>query len=400
MIDGEQTVLEVIERHPAATGIFAAFGFPDGEALRKTGAFLRIKTLRKTLGRRGEELAAALERAIESERDGETLVGRDYRQAGLTMVALFPCGLKAPLSRGIERFAAAAAPGARILMEGNVNHELNYYEYMEGIDESAELPELIVSADINSFFHLRFRERFLDAGVFEKLPAPTSPLFARSGLTDPEGQFRLIASNALVIVVDKTRIGNRPVPRSWEDLLDGRYERDITVRGDADFFCSAVLIPFHKLFGDEGVQALARNVLSGKHPAEMVKTAGTGNPEAAAILVMPYFFAKTIKRPENVEIVVPREGPLASPFSLFLKKNASVEGQALAEYLLGTEAAAVCSGAFFPAASEAGGESIPGADRLCWIGWDYIRDGDLGEKKKRVQDLFGSVFRRSSGCAC
>ncbi|NIQ95284.1 MAG: ABC transporter substrate-binding protein, partial [Desulfuromonadales bacterium] len=98
--------------------------------------------------------------------------------------------------------------------------------------------------DFNSFYYHDFQRRFVAPGHFV---APTGPepgaTYLQAGISDPDRQYFVFGVNPLVIVADLDKVGDRPLPSCWDDLLDPAWERDITLRGNTDFFCHAVLLP-------------------------------------------------------------------------------------------------------------------------------------------------------------
>jgi len=55
------------------------------------------------------------------------------------------------------------------LVEGNVNHELSYYAYIDSVTSIDELPDIIISSDINSFYHKTLSGEFLNKEYFVNL---------------------------------------------------------------------------------------------------------------------------------------------------------------------------------------------------------------------------------------
>ncbi|MDC7223606.1 MAG: ABC transporter substrate-binding protein, partial [Spirochaetales bacterium] len=174
----------------------------------------------------------------------------DVKSAFPPFVALLPCGLRNPFSKIFDDFISQWGKKQDALVEGNVNHELSYYEYVDGIDRLEDLPDLMVTADINSLFHRRFQEKFVNLSAFMPAPKTVNPLFHRSDMVDPDGKYAFMATNLLVAVVDHDKLGDRPVPTRWEDLLDPSFERSVGVRGEEDFFCHSVSIPYYLLYGE------------------------------------------------------------------------------------------------------------------------------------------------------
>ena len=103
-----------------------------------------------------------------------------------------------------------------------------------------------------------------------------------------------------MIVADLDVLDEEKIPEKWDDLLSSDFKRSITLRGNEEFFCHAVLLPFFKEHGEKGIKKLAENVNKGMHPAEMVKSIDSGKGDSA-VYVMPEFFAQKIKKKEKAK---------------------------------------------------------------------------------------------------
>jgi hypothetical protein len=312
------------------------------------------------------------------------------RQGELTLLALMPCGLKVPFSRTVTAFLEGLKAGLdweiRYAVEGNVNQELSYYSYVNGLEKVEELPDIIVSSDFNVFFGRSFHRRFVAGGAlcgYGRFRPGRN--FTEAGIPDPEGEYAILAVNPLVMVVNCDELGNRPLPVCWADLLDPMWERSLTLRGNDDFFCHAVLLPTYKHHGAAGLRQLAGNVLAGRHPAQMVKQIDAGAP--GAVYVMPEFFAHRIRNQERIRIVWPADGALASPVTLQVKSSRVDELRPVLDFLTGPELARVLAGARFPVPHREIKADIQ-EKPLQWLGWDYLRGHDLLELNTEIDRIF------------
>lgn len=301
------------------------------------------------------------------------------------MLALMPCGLRNAFKEHVDAFVAANSDrfaNFKYLVEGNVNHENRYYPTIDSLESVDDLPDILMTSDVNAFLHHRFMQRF--SGHFTTyLPQPPHPFLADVGFCDPNAHYSMYTGNLLVMVVDKRRLGNRPMPTGWGDLLRPDFANDIILRGEDGFFCNAVLLPLYKAFGMEGIRRVANNVKSGRHPAEMVKLAGSGREEAATIYVMPYFFAVKIRQPQ-VELVWPSDGAILSPVFMLIKNEVVSKHQALLDFLFSKETAELLVSHLAPTLHpEVSHEAFPGS--VSWLGWDFLQQNDIGELKARIQ---------------
>jgi hypothetical protein len=274
--DTQMTVQDFLTAHPAARTVLKAHGLGKFESSEVVDALGSVLKLRSALALAGADADRFLRAVAEADREsaGERFASSYAQQRALSFLGLLPCGMKMPFKRTFEAFVSdlSADLGLRCLVEGNVNHELSYYPYIDTLTSADELPDVIVSADINSFFHRRFVERFVATGTFAALPMDTgNPDFAGTGYVAPDSAYTVLSANVLVLVVNKQKAAGHAVPARWSDLLDPAYEKTVTMRGQDDFFCSGVLLPFYRTHGLDGVKRMARSVRAGRHPAEMVK---------------------------------------------------------------------------------------------------------------------------------
>jgi ABC-type Fe3+ transport system substrate-binding protein len=164
------------------------------------------------------------------------------------------------------------------------------------------------------------------------------------------------------------------------------WQNSITIKGNAHFFCHAVLLPIFKDHGLAGMRALAANVVDGRSPSQMVKTAGTGR--SAALYVMPDCFARQIPARRAVRIIWPADGAVASPITLIVKRERAAQLKPLTRYLTGKEMARLLAGAYFPAAHPGAPNHLPVGAGLKWLGWDYIHANDLESANAEIDRVF------------
>ena len=331
-VNENMSIHEILTAYPYLMGLFRENGmekFEKPEILEKLGPLLKLKTPLSMMGINREAFVDLLNRSIDKHEGGGdfTLSENPERQKDLTMLALLPCGLKMPFSRAFDAFAEeynkTHSNALKYLLEGNVNHELSYYQYIDSVESCDELPDLIISSDINSFYHESFRDRFLAKEEFVSLHSgKLHDDFEKIGYEDPDGQFTMVSANLLTLVSIDGLLDGKPAVNSWADILRPEFHNSVVMRGQAEFFCNGVLLPFHALFGMDGVADLARSVRTGVHPSEMVKMIDSKRDDVAPLYIMPYFFARKIKDRERVTIRIPQEGAMVSPVQMLVKRSA------------------------------------------------------------------------------
>lgn len=388
------TIAALIERHPETRPVFAAHGLEalvSEDGLRVLAPFLTLGTALRSRGLAADSFLRLLSEAVQVDELLEAPGLPDYsRQGELTLLALMPCGLKVPFSRAITAFLEELRRQQGLpvtyAVEGNLNQELSYYSYVADVERVEELPDIIVSADFNSFYYHDFYKRFVAPGHFVAPagPEPTAA-YRQAGIPDPAHQYFVFGVNPLVIVADLDKVGDRPLPSCWDDLQDPLWERDITLRGNQDFFCHAVLLPIYKERGAEALRRLGPNVRQGLHPAQMVKNIDSG--QGGALYVMPEFFAHRVKRQERIRIIWPEDGALASPVTLQVKKDKVDELKPVLDYLAGPELAMTLVGARFPVPHADVPGELQGAP-LKWLGWDTLRAHDIARLNAEIDAVF------------
>jgi len=400
------TVREVIIRHPEVLPVFETNGlglFADDEIRFTLGAAVRLRTALKAAGINADLFRQKMDDAIAiamSRTDSQPALLSTSRS--LNLFALLPCPLKVPLEEAFNGFLTTLAAEKRanlsFRIEGNANSQLDYADYADHFESLDDMPDIIITPGFNSFFHPHFVERFITTGQFSSVNSFAGDRhLAAMGITDPDGHYTMLAMNLLVIVVDHTRLGERPLPQCWTDLLNPEYAKSIAIRGNRDgSFCETLLLSLYKDFRSDGLARLGRNVAWGWHPSQMVKAAGSGKEDTPAISVMPLFFANNIKNRENVTIVWPTDGALVSPVTMLVKTDKREELRHVIDFFTGTEVAAICAGAAFPAVHPNVDNHLPDNATFKWIGWDFVKSRDLKSLIGITNCIFQQAFHRES----
>lgn len=393
-IHADLKIAEIISAYPETNSVFVSHGLDalvSEDGLRALGPFLTLATALRTRALDVDNFVRLLQEAAETTKTLEApgLASIDG-QAGLSLLALMPCGLKVPFSRDVSMFMdtlqGSQDMNISYAVEGNLNQELSYYSYVPKVQSADDLPDIIFSSDFNTFYGHSFQKRFVDNGLFTGYGQITpSASYIQAGIPDPKGQYTVLGVNPLVMVINKDQLGDRPMPTCWEDLLHPRWKGSITLRGSSEFFCHAVLLPTYLNHGADGLRRLADNVLQGQHPSQMVKQIDKNAP--GAIYVMPEFFAHRIKNKQRMEIVWPEDGALASPVTLQVKASRIEALKPVLDYLTGEELATTMAGARFPV-PHAQVDSEVQDKPLMWLGWDFLRGQDLLKVNAAIDEIF------------
>ena len=392
-------IADILKYYPETQRVFEAHGLAalvGEEGRRLLAPFLTLATALRSRDMDEDAFLQLLKDAVDQEELLEAPGLESYdRQGDLTLLALMPCGLKVPFGRTITSFLEQLKKdqGLQVTyaVEGNVNQELSYYSYIKTLKTITELPDIIVSADFNSFYGHSFYRKFVaDRSLTGYgIPEP-GEAFESAGILDPNGEYSVLGINPLVMVANLDEIGDRPLPTSWADILDSIWQRSLTLRGGNEFFCHAVLLPIYQDHGEQGLRQLAANVLRGLHPAQMVKQIDAGAP--GAVYVMPEFFAHRVKKQDRIKIIWPEDGALASPVTLQVKRSRIAELQPILDYLTGPDLAQALVGARFPVPHRSVTGEVQGKP-LRWLGWDFLRNHDLLTVNEDIDKIFLPLIR-------
>ncbi|MDD3080396.1 MAG: ABC transporter substrate-binding protein [Paludibacter sp.] len=304
------------------------------------------------------------------------------------MLALLPCGLRNTFAQTLQKEFPEIIDNDKYIIDGNLNYEKSFYDQLESHNGLDVIPDIFISSDINSVYHRRFIDKFLNDDFFEKLePTITNKLFQKEQFVHPTGHLCWFTANLLVIVADLEKVHEELLPQSWGDLLQEYFIRAITLRGDDDFFCNAILFPYLKNYGKEAITQLGKNTLKGLHPSQMVKVINAGNGNGTALYVMPYSFALKIRNTDRFKIILTNEGPIVSPVQLMVKKDAYERNKELINFILSEEMSETLLRGGFPSVMS---EKINAADlsKLNWISWNFILQNDIAVCKTELQALF------------
>jgi len=311
------------------------------------------------------------------------------------LVAYLPCPIKVPFEQAIHEYLLSqGSPEYALQIEGNANKNEADYEALIGAERADDLPSLLITPGVNQLFGSQFLTQVLDGGQYADAAGyPKDIARPENVLRDPLGYATVLAANVTLVVVDHSQLGSRPVPQCWEDLLAPDFAGAVLMRGNGKTYCETTLLAWYQLFGQAGLAEMGRSVLEGCHPAQMAKVAGTGQAGGAAVYVMPYFFARNIRHQDNVSLVWPDEGVIASPVTLLAKRAITPGLRQFAEWLAGATMARLFSRAGLPTPHPEVSSGLPVGTRYLWPGWERARSTDLSAELSEAQAAFAFGHR-------
>jgi ABC-type Fe3+ transport system substrate-binding protein len=259
----------------------------------------------------------------------------------------------------------------------------------ESVDE---LDDIYLSAGFDIFFEEAYFGRFIQKDAFENPLSWSSinPIFANPDLQleDSQGRYGIIAVVPAVFLVNTAILGDRPIPQSWEELLDPIFERSVSLPvSDFDLF-NAILLTLDKTYGRKAIEALGKNMLQSMHPAQMVKS-GRQKENRPAITIMPNFFTKMVKEGSAMKAVWPKDGAIISPIFMIGKTEKNDSQSAVSEFIGSKSVAEILAHqGLFPSLHPEVDNRLPNNTKFMWLGWDYISTHNLNQEFEACRLVF------------
>lgn len=269
------------------------------------------------------------------------------------------------------------------------------FDRLRYVRDLQDFPKLLVSSDHGNAFNRAFHAAHVERGAFISLQPKGAPeIFTQAGLIDPRGWVAAYAVAPFVLLVDRVRLGARPVPQSWADLADPLYRGEVVFSGwrrDGEkawraynqFFLMALL----RLLGENGLKAMLVNVPGLTHSAQMPRIAGTA-ASLGAVYVLPWAMAGMCPRRDRTEVVWPREGALAFPLWMTAQQAHVERIASIADYFFAEATARWLDHNLYPSLSPGARGATPPDARLYWPGWDYLRHLSSAADIKKACALF------------
>ncbi|WP_106061022.1 ABC transporter substrate-binding protein [Clostridium vincentii] len=296
------------------------------------------------------------------------------------VLGLLPCPIKVPVEIGFNEMIDDLGDQCdfKYLVEGNANYEVMWMDESSDIPSKNDLPKIIISSGVNSFYRKDFRTKAIEEKYFKKVKDIEEELI-ENDLIDLESNYYIMALNYLVMVIDLTKLDGRNIPQSWEELLSSEFKKEVAIRGKKGRYCETTLFSIYKDFGMEGIKKLSELVGQGGHPAEMVKNIGKGIKESPTISIIPYFYAKLLKNNKSAKVIWPEEGAIVSPVTLLVQGDSSKNLENVVNYFISEDVKSICKNASVPHPMDYLKYLKENNYKLNWIGWDFISNNNINE---------------------
>ena len=390
MITKSMNVKEVLELYPDLLDTFEVNGFKglDNEMILKQLSKFTLEQICKNKGIGIDPFLTLLNDHLNEEVTDVTLMDNNGTDGDINIVGLLPCPVRIPL---LEQFNSLSNVK-------NINHNLKAAS--EGLDwlkeaikvaQVDDLADIYISAGFDLFFEDDLMKKFKDQKVFKDFynDQEYNTDFNNEDiqLKDPNGDYSMIGVVPAVFLVNTMVLGDRPMPKTWMDLLDPIYKGSISLPvSDFDLF-NAILIHLYKEFGIESVKILGQSLISSMHPAQMVKSEKRSRIKPA-ISIMPYFFTKMALPGSVMKAVWPEDGAIISPIFMLSKADKEEELKEVTDMFMSTATGEILSHkGLFPSVNKNVDNRLIGKT-FKWIGWDYIDNNDIGSILEKCMNAF------------
>lgn len=390
-VDLKDTLFNITEKHKEALDLLISLGFDSlkDDNLRKMfGSSISLENALKSKKINPEAFLAKLMERIEENKRAQN----KYKDT-IKVTGVLPCPVKVPLLETFENWLAEQD------FDFNLDYELKAASM--GIDwikdemkNSEKIPDLFISAGFDLFFDRNLLGKYKSDNLFEDISGieKYNDDFSEYDLKDPSGQYSMLGVVPAVFLVNRDELKGRKIPESWEELLSGEFENNVSLPiSDFDLF-NALLLNIYKLYGEEGIRKLAGIFQKNMHPSEMVKS--HMKRERPAITIMPYFFTWMVREGSPMVLVWPKDGAIISPIFMLTKKETKNKTKALADFFASKEAGEILSHkGKMPSINPEVDNRIPKENKYIWLGWDFIKENDISDLIKKCENIFNETLR-------
>jgi len=357
-----------------------------------------LKTKKISVDTFVEQVVSDIEERI-NQVDKDLVKKQEKNNGDVKVEGILPCPVRIPLMEAFEKWMNDNEDK----LEFNIAHELKAASMgvdwlkssLEEADSVESLSDLFISAGFDLFFDKnligKFKEDFVDITGFESYNEDFENDYIK--LKDPDGQYSMIGVVPAVFLVNQEELGDKPLPKSWKDLLSEEYENRVSLPiGDFDLF-NAILLNIYKNYGEEGVRKLGKSLLKSMHPSEMVKS-HIKKSEKPTVTIMPYFFTKMTKRGGPMVAIWPEDGAIISPIFMLSKKSKAEKLKPVVDFFASKEVGEILShNGKFPSVHPEVNNMIAKDHKYMWLGWDTIKNNDIGKLINHCEEIFNEAVK-------
>jgi ABC-type Fe3+ transport system substrate-binding protein len=392
-INIKDTLYNITEKHKEALELLISQGFENlkDDNLRKLfGSNISLENALKSKKINIDTFVAQLTEKIE---ENEIISEQNKHKDTVKITGVLPCPVKIPLLETFEKWISEQE------FDFNLNYELKAASIgidwiKEDLKNSEKIPDLFISAGFDLFFDKNLLGKYKSENLFEDITGiqDYNEDFTEYNLKDPNNQYSMLGIVPAVFLVNKDELKGRRIPQSWDELMSGEFENNVSLPiSDFDLF-NALLLNIYKLYGEGGIRRLARIFQKNMHPSEMVKS--HMKRERPAITIMPYFFTWMVREGSPMELVWPKDGAIISPIFMLSKKETKNKTKSIVDLFASKEAGEILSHkGKMPSINPEVDNMIPKENKYMWLGWDFIKENDISDLIKKCECIFNETLK-------
>ena len=267
----------------------------------------------------------------------------------------------------------------------------SHYDNIWSEKDIEKFPDIILSKGFDELYGKEFIDNLVSKGYFRSVNSrDIDEKFIEARCLDED--FTMYGAFLDVLLVDKNKLGDLPLPKTWDDLLNPIYEKNIVTMKKNKEVSTAVLLYIYKEHGIEGVEKFARNVKTVEDGPKVAKLAGTNNPGSAAIYIAPRIFAKSCVK-EGLDLVIPQDGAMIYPFSMLVKKGKEKQLKVLIDFVMDDYGSDLLNSHALSLSPNLDNKDLEDFD-LKWLGWDFIKSNDMFKLEEELIEVFNKIYNK------
>ncbi len=397
----KDTLYDITEKYNESIELLVSIGFEnikDENQRKSIGKAITLENALKMKNINIDNFTEKLIEAIEENQDTESKINLKNEDS-IKIAGLLPCPVKAQLTETFEEWIEDNKEKLDLNLEYEFKAASFGVDWLQDIiesDSSNSIPDLFISAGFEMFFDKKLFGKYKNQSLFSDITGieKYNSDFENDyiNLKDPDREYSMLAVVAAVFLVNKEEMGDKEHPKSWADLLSGRFVNCVSLPvADFDLF-NSMLLHIYKSFGEEGLRNLGRAFKSNMHPSEMVKS--DRKADKPSVTIMPYFFTKMVTENGPMAPVWPSDGAIISPIFMLSKKEKSEKLKPIVDLFASKKAGEILSHeGRFPSVNPEVDNRLSQDQKFMWVGWDFIKENDIAELIKKCEDIFNEASK-------
>ena len=393
------TLYSIVEKYPETLGFFVTNGFEqlkNNKMLETMGKTITLEMALKSRKINPELFEEKLITFLQKDEmvDISLNINRGDVEGDVLIEGVLPCPIRIPLLEGIKKWVEEENSKRNYTIAYDLksaNLGLDWVTEKIKIGDPEKVADVLLSAGYELFFDENLMGQYMKNGIFETYIEEMNKDFCNDkiDLRDPKRQYAIVGVVAAVFLINKTTLGNRKAPETWEELLSDEFEDSVALpMNDLDLF-NALVVTIYKEYGMEGIHKLAKVYKKSLHPAQMVKAKSRNKDEAPAISIIPYFFTQMLTGASDLYSIWPKDGALLSPIFILSKKEKEDKVKPFLDFFLSENIGTIFSAnGKFPSTNPNVENGLEPDQNFKWIGWDFIHNNDIGSLLKNCEKEF------------